>query len=86
MTTIQIPRITDITGRKSAQDSAADKEWSKAASEYQFAKERDKQLKQANQELAKLSHKRKKFKTKKPANPSWKRNKYKEVMEKTRSF
>jgi hypothetical protein len=86
MNSIQIPRIADITGRKSAQDSAADKEWAKAASEYQFAKERDRQLKQANQELAKLSHKRKKFKTKKPANPSWKRNKYKEVMEKNRSF
>ena len=86
MVNTQIPRIADITGRKSAQDSAADKEWAKAAAEYQFAKERDRQLKQANRELAKLNNKGKKFKPKKPANPSWKRNKYKEVMEKTRSF
>ena len=89
MNSIQIPRIADITGRKSAQDSAADKEWAKAASEYQLAKERDRLLKQANRELSELSNKRKKrnkFKVKKPANPSWKRNKYREVMEKTRSF
>lgn len=88
MNSIQIPRIADITGRKSAQDSAADKEWQKAADEYQLIKERNRLLKKANRELYALQKKNRKAKGhKQGGKPYYNGNQqYKERLLATRSF
>jgi hypothetical protein len=88
MNSIQIPRITDITGRKSAQDSAADKEWQKAADEYQLIKQRNQLLKKANRELHALQKKNRKANGhKQGGKPYYNGNQqYKERLLATRSF
>jgi hypothetical protein len=88
MNSIQIPRIADITGRKSAQDSAADKEWQKAADGYQLIKERNRLLKTANRELHALQNKNRKAKGhKQRGKPFYNDNpQYKERLLANRSF